>query len=66
LQNFTLIVTPRDYQALELFNHITAFFNPASMLAMNRRETWGPVLDAEIQRWEAKTCEQLTLSWRTS
>lgn len=26
---------------------------------MNRPETWRPVLDAEIERWEANTHEQL-------
>ena len=26
---------------------------------MNRRETWRPVLDAEIKRWEAKSFAQL-------
>ena len=25
----------------------------------SRREEWQPVLDAEVKRWSAKTCEQL-------
>lgn len=27
---------------------------------MNRQEQWRPVLDAEVKRWSAKTCEQLS------
>ncbi|MGB0012206.1 MAG: hypothetical protein WBQ03_11420 [Candidatus Sulfotelmatobacter sp.] len=26
---------------------------------VNRREQWRPVLDAELRRWSAKSCEQL-------
>jgi hypothetical protein len=26
---------------------------------MKRREQWRPVLDAELKRWSAKSCEQL-------
>ena len=26
---------------------------------MNRREQWRKVLDSEVQKWSAKTCEQL-------
>lgn len=26
---------------------------------MSRREAWGKVLDAEVERWSAKSCEQL-------
>jgi hypothetical protein len=26
---------------------------------MKRREQWQPVLDAEVKRWEAKSCEEL-------
>ena len=26
---------------------------------VSRREEWRPVLDAEVKRWSAKTCEQL-------
>ena len=26
---------------------------------MNRREQWRPVLDAEMKRWSAKSCEEL-------
>jgi hypothetical protein len=26
---------------------------------MKRREQWRPVLDAEVKRWSAKSCEQL-------
>lgn len=28
---------------------------------MSRREEWGKVLSAEVQRWSAKSCEQLLL-----
>lgn len=27
---------------------------------LKRREQWRPVLDAEVERWSAKSCEQLT------
>jgi len=26
---------------------------------VNKREQWRPVLDAELRRWSAKSCEQL-------
>jgi hypothetical protein len=26
---------------------------------VNKREQWRPVLDAELKRWSAKSCEQL-------
>ncbi|MGC2193727.1 MAG: hypothetical protein WA628_03560 [Terriglobales bacterium] len=26
---------------------------------MNRRDAWRPVLEAQIKRWEAKSCERL-------
>ncbi len=26
---------------------------------MNRREQWQPVLDAEVRKWSAKSCEDL-------
>ncbi len=31
---------------------------------MKRREQWRPVLDAELKRWSAKSCEQLLAELR--
>jgi hypothetical protein len=35
-----------------------------SVARVNRREQWRPVLDVELTRWSAKSCEQLLAELR--